>query len=405
MAANHPDTKNKVEKMLVELPSIKDKRDKEYIYQKVQTEVNEPLLKQKNRKLWVFPTLAAAGCLLLLLIIVNGIDDFPFSSSSDMESRQESATSESSETEIQDSQLMKESSLEDKGTEENVAENSTIFAPPEDDRSLFHYIDQDNFVYRLDTEMELDEVVFTSWATEDAQYTVPISFRDTDELDNDLKTIYNNASNYISLSENGFSALGFDTFEFFIREEEQQAEIEMNSIESDLSSSANYQMFRYMLEDILAPLRIEQVTLTGNHPFTKQDNHFSPDYRTNTFYKIYQYKEGSPFWLVPVSNSEVESFIGALEEMKKDEEAFHVRGVIPGDAEIDVVNEENVITVSIHSPLIGNNQGTVTMIEAIMFTAKSFGFKQVHFDINIEQAGMYQLNQPLEVPDIINPVY
>ncbi|KAB8138367.1 hypothetical protein F9U64_05020 [Gracilibacillus oryzae] len=405
MTTNHPDPNKNIEKLLKQLPKIENTQEKDALYRKIQAEINNSEPKSKNKKRLFLPVFTIIGCLIILLITWNGMGGFSFYTGSDIDTRQESTTDSSKVSEMQKAQIMEDASIEQNTLKENTEESSQELLPPVKDQSLFQYADEDSFVYRTDNP-DNQNIIYTSWATEDVQYVLPISFINTDVPANDVTNFNVRVEEYVSLEANGLFNLEFDKLEININQDEKRAEIQIDNAYPVYSSSGNYQMFRYMLSDMLVPLGIEQVVLNGNHPFIEQQNNFSPQYRTNTLYKIYQFQDDSPFWLIPIpANYQVQSFSDALEEMKKDEEAFHVTAVIPPEAEIEISDNGDLVNVAITSSLFGNNQGTVTMIEAILLTAKSYGYEQVRFDIGINQAGNYQLTEPVDIPDIINPVY
>lgn len=50
-------------------------------------------------------------------------------------------------------------------------------------------------------------------------------------------------------------------------------------------------------------------------------------------------------------------------------------------------------------------QELLTMVEAILMTAKSFGFDSVKFEnMSIQQIGNYDLNNPIKDPNGVNPI-
>ncbi|MFC4404320.1 hypothetical protein [Gracilibacillus xinjiangensis] len=404
MTTNHPNHSGKVETLLKQMPKIEDTQSKEVIYRKIQTEINKTTSKQKSKIVWLIPTLATIGCLIILLIAWNGLENFSFYTGTDTSQESTTESNESDDKIGQEAEIMEDASIEQKTTEEGSVENNTDFLPPVGDRTFFQHIDENSFIYRTDY-LNDQNILYTSWATEEAQYVVPISLMNTSIPYYDLAAFYENATDYLSLADNGFHNLAFDQLDFNIDQAAQRVEIQVNENYPVMSSGANFQMFRKMLSDMFVPLGIKQVVLTGNHSFVEEQNNFSPEYRTNTLYKIYQYEDDSPFWLIPTAEFTFQSFGEAIEEMKNDEEPFRVSAPIPKNASIEVNAQGDMVNVTVTSTLLGNNQGTLTMIEAILLAAKSFGYNQVKFDIEVDNVGKYDLTKPLDVPDIINPVY
>ncbi len=90
--------------------------------------------------------------------------------------------------------------------------------------------------------------------------------------------------------------------------------------------------------------------------------------------------------------------------MTLNESANEVLATVPNDAQIEVETKEDSVRAMIRSELLGNNQGTVTMIEAILMTAKSYGYDKVDLDIGYNRVGKYDLTKELTVPIQVNPI-
>ncbi|MFZ3577060.1 hypothetical protein [Virgibacillus sp. DJP39] len=127
----------------------------------------------------------------------------------------------------------------------------------------------------------------------------------------------------------------------------------------------------------------------------------------STGYNIYQSPINTKEFLLPVSLGQNSNFKDALEKMKKTNDRPNVVPAIPDNVSFSLTQlEDNVIQLELTSnaEFIDNAQYK-KMIQAILMSAKSFGYDAVKFtNTTINQIGPYQLNNPINVPLAVNPI-
>lgn len=123
-------------------------------------------------------------------------------------------------------------------------------------------------------------------------------------------------------------------------------------------------------------------------------------------YKIYRKMESNMEFLIPITPKKSTDFHGALLEMKNIGKASNIKPSIPSKVSFSVSVVEETIQLTLQdNVLLSNNKQYKNMIEAILMTAKSFGYNAVIFNnTTIEQIGPYDLMEPIDVPLAVNPV-
>ncbi|WP_430785488.1 hypothetical protein VBD025_11290 [Virgibacillus flavescens] len=125
-------------------------------------------------------------------------------------------------------------------------------------------------------------------------------------------------------------------------------------------------------------------------------------------FKLYKPAGGGRELLIPITSGETTNFKDAIMEMKKHETGNTVMSSIPKNLffEINESETENTVQMTIleESTLV-NDIRHQHMIEAILMTAKSYGYQEVTFiSTKIDQIGRYQFNESIPVPIAVNPI-
>jgi len=91
--------------------------------------------------------------------------------------------------------------------------------------------------------------------------------------------------------------------------------------------------------------------------------------------------------------------------MKEEDTAFHLTNTIPEEINFRITEDEKELVLEYTGKaILENNEKYSVMIDAILMTAKSYGFESVRFDnIKIVRIGNYILEQPIKVPEGVNP--
>lgn len=111
--------------------------------------------------------------------------------------------------------------------------------------------------------------------------------------------------------------------------------------------------------------------------------------------------------LLVASKEEFTSMEKAVEAMSQLPNINYVFPSIPASMRVDeVIYDEEMVTISFDNGLaLENTEEHSTALQALMLTARDFGFKQIQFNYpNADMIGSIRLNVPLSVPLAANPM-
>lgn len=124
-------------------------------------------------------------------------------------------------------------------------------------------------------------------------------------------------------------------------------------------------------------------------------------------YKLYKNDDIKKEFLIPVKVEGVISFEDALRVMKENGIEKSIISTIPANITFTVSESDDIVKLTIrdNEENINKNQYQI-MIEAILMTAKSYGYHAVKFNnIELVQIGPYYLAEPVRVPIAVNPIH
>lgn len=246
-------------------------------------------------------------------------------------------------------------------------------------------------------------IIHGALADSQAQYIIPLSFKvpKTDKVD----TYYNQLSNYLNEDTWGVSDYMFTGTTFQLDKKNNQVHVELPE-DFSLQGSTGARMFKKTMTAMFHPYQIKKAVFSqqvnlgpmGN----KKELELVP---TTAIYKRYQQSEDKREFLVQIPVDYQNSIETALSEMKKDEKPFNVYQSIPTNVDFSIQTDGKLLQLNFaDKEMISHNQETVTMIEAILMTAKSFGYQEVRFTNSpYREIGPYNLTNPVEVPEGANP--
>ncbi|WP_117169326.1 hypothetical protein [Paraliobacillus sediminis] len=373
-----------LEKKLNKMPKVKDQQSKEILYNKIQQELNTTPKSKQNRS-WVIPSLALIAALSVVFIFIRSTNTTLFDNADQIESSEDSFTS-------QEQNISGDTSEESVGlveTEVNI-------------ESMLYY-----------HEIEQEQTFTLTVADQNYQYAIPITLVDASST-GEPNDYYNRINSYV---EDLVESVGIKTFPFedivfeFIDNKEQLFMTVPNAYQFP-NGSSNAIMFQQMLDFMFTPYGISEINVQTESadpvdlgPYGVIDK-FPLRKITNQVYKIYQYEDLEKL-LIPTSVNEIVSINEALTLMQLDE-GNYIKAPIPKDVFFNAEDngkDEMIISFS-ESNQFSNNQRTASMIEAILITAKTFGYSSVVFDIPIDSdvVGEYRLHESIPVPDGVNPL-
>lgn len=110
---------------------------------------------------------------------------------------------------------------------------------------------------------------------------------------------------------------------------------------------------------------------------------------------------------IKVIQEESTTISEAIAELKVDVPKMNATQTIPEQFRFKIREENDLLYFELEeSQLIMDDGIAITMIESILLTAKSYGFRAVKFDnMPVEFMGSYTFEEPIEVPLGANPIY
>lgn len=369
-----------IQRALQEMSKVKDNIPKEILYQRISNSLNEhkPPKKQKVKFIPVLATLIAIVLLSFIPLLINdpnhGANNISLESM-DVNNRNESAEitmSEDSSEQTEDEELMDSKQVNDPYVVHSVGNDSNI--------------------------------VYAAIADEQSQYVIPLTFivPKKDNMDDHYKQL----DHY--MMEEGFSPSDYflEGASYEIEPENQEVKIQLPS-DFSITSSANANVFEGIIQTMFSPYGIERAIFSseGNEPVDLgpigKGNELPIQEIDKASYKLYNNE-----YLVPVPHQEEKNIDDAVMEMKNSEEAFRLTETIPDSVDFSVDSSGNDLQLSYTGDLeIEDSEEMVMMIDAILMTAKSYGFETVMFnDMGIDSIGKYKMGESIQVPTAVNPI-
>lgn len=376
MKTNHKD--EQLIDTLKQLSQIEDQTDKDELFQRISTQMNNK--KQRNHyKFWpIFSTVVVTLFILVMIPILLNLD-MPETSDNDSTG---DAVEESSQYDVA-------MNVEQSDVERNIEVHDSQI-----ESYVVQSIDEDStIIYGAVTDKQLQTVI-------------PLSIIIPKEVD--LNTHYNQLDQYLDETGWGVNEYVLNNVQFDLDLASEEVNIQIPEDFSLGEGSSNPSMFEKTLSLMFTPYHIEKVVFNdkidlGSIGYVSELSLLKPEKQN---YKVFQADEHRRKFLVPMK-SEDYTIEEAFEDMKEGEEAFHIYATIPDDVEISLEMSDRELIISLNDDDIFNDEQKATiMIEAILMTAKSFGYEFVTFsDVSVDQVGPYQLSESIPVPEAINPMY
>jgi hypothetical protein len=401
-----------LEALLKRLPKVKDNSDPDEMFESIasrmsleseehhHSDIEEPSTQVRRKRSFVLPTFAAAAVVILIALMAPSfLYNQDHSSSNNSSSGSSSSESSSSSMDKGEST---ELSRDDSG---RIVEEEQFSIAESSDHAKNQAFIENHVVREVPEQTEL---IVTAIPDENAQVVVPISFL-ASKSENRLERL-NAIEDMLDEEQWGLSTYFLEDVSFK-EDEKEPSTVIINVPKGYLNQgSALDVLFIGGLQQMFSPMGYEQMKfMTDGNPGIEAGNYGR---MTNLAvegeqqgYFVYQKGEQYPKFLTPVSTegASIEEIIEQMEQGRKD------LGLLPSilEAQIKNIKENNrVLTISFNGETdMEQNEQNVLMIEAILLTAKSFGYSQVEFQgTGTEQIGTYNLTQPIDVPISVNPM-
>lgn len=385
---------------LKQLPKVTDHMSKEELYEKVRMNMNRSVKANTTQKskyskkiIPIFST--ALVIVIVLLMLPSLVNDTMFNTS-------ESQTFDSNksfdvEMDTEESSSTTPDQTKKSLEKEDFAENNTSI-----NNSKESYVS-----YIINSINKHSTLIHAAVVEEQLQYVIPISL--ISEESSDLSFFYNNLDHYLKEDEWG-------VIDYMLKDAVFEMDISNNQVIMELpdhfslgDGTARANVFGEMLTMMFQPYGINRVVFNNHNeidlgPYGKISETELLETITSN-YKLFKHPEADQAFLTPVKQPD-QTIVEALNDMKNDEDLSNVSQTIPNDVnfKVNLAEDELLIHFSDDTTL-KNEQLYITMIEAILMTAKSYQYEEVTFEnYNIERIGPYDLTESLDVPLAVNPI-
>lgn len=380
-------------KQLKHMPYIDDKRDKNEWFYQVSNKVHTTNQSKKSKR-WI-PVMSLIAMLIIIIAVLPSLlkhNEFMFSSDQSNHKANYNYNEESAEN-----------SDFGRSREFNEADNNSEEQSPQ----IAANHSESHIAYLLEEEM----AIYVGLPDEQVQYLIPITLI-TNHL-NDLSQYYNRIPEFINEDQWGVKPYLFEDALFELNTNQHEASMQIPPDFTTIEGSALLYMFEKTLMTMFLPYDIDYVSFKSENErgidlgaFGVIDE-LSLVNNQKASYKVYQLSEDRPAFLIPIPHQEKIDLKTAFAEMKKSEDEFHVFLTIPEHVFYSLKENGHELIVHFNdNVLLEDTQEYVTMIDAMLMTAKEFGFASVQFEnAMLDNLGAYDLSKPVLVPDVINPIY
>lgn len=381
-----------LEQLLKQLPSVKDKKTSEEIYQSIQFK------QQKNNtsKTWIAPTIATVSALFIFAMI----SPFLFQN---INPNEESAKDIASSSE-QHVKMEKYSAKDSEISEAKLEQESTIEQSTLDKKAILSD-GQETFVTSIS---EAEETLTVGFTDGNAQNIIPISVNINENQDK-IEQIEDIIPE-INTEELGLIGYELSSTEFSDKENTEEIKIEYKGkpkllgVNEGLFQEAIVETFRWLNFKKARLYTNDKEGIEFSHSGLKTELDLKQE--SKKAYFLYQYDEHTPKLLVP-SKDQYASIDKAIEAMQKGLPDQNLKPTIMNNiATIGIKENGEQLEVEFkQGTLFENSESTIIMLESILLTAKEFGYKTVQFkEMNIDKIGVMDVTKPIEVPFSPNPI-
>jgi hypothetical protein len=379
---------HELEQLLQQMPKVKDHRDPRDIYQSLS-------LKAKKRKapVWIVPSVASLAAVLLLFILAPQVWQGNFQDSATRQESKEVTDDRSNKME-----LTKINPEDDTKNEISNGNDISIMSAPDA-----------TAIYEEDV-ME-QQVITYAIPDQNAQILVPVSVLVPME-NHSWVELYQSQAEKLTEVQWGLSDY-FPLNGTLSMVDEQTLNIDVPEDHVYGNGSANETIFISTLEEMLSRNEnLQKVTFSTNgNPgimFGNNGERFEvnkPETKKKSYFIFNPNNQNLPF-IVP--GIEVFSDIRtALESMRIGNETYGLEPSIPTEFVFDIneSSQEQLILTFTGKEQLTDESKYVYCIEAILLTAKEFGYKSVKFENSpIPQIGRFNMENEIRVPVAPNKV-
>lgn len=246
-----------------------------------------------------------------------------------------------------------------------------------------------------------EQIITVGLLDESKQHVVPLSFKGN-QFEPAVKQI-NDVLNKIDVKRFNLSAFAFqdaDIYESKSRSDEVIINFEKLNIKDRFHNEQN---FKEVLKETFRWQNYKKVRLFTNEKQHVPSEHFVSEFQIKKLLKkayfLFFPKNSSNPLLVP-SKNEYETIEDAMNAMQKGKEDGLEPSINNSVKIKQLKKDDELLTVTFdNASKMKNTEHTEVMLEAILMTAKEFGFKKVKFEgFDAKKIGNIDISKPVEVP-------
>lgn len=393
-------------KLLQKLPEVEDSRSLPEVYQKVHT---RSLGKRKRNKNWI-PLLTVATAMFLMAVLGSSMfsDESSEKKSDSSQSISMDRTTEKQEDKSEDSGI-NESDEAPKDTAEKKAVESESTAVDEKETTQ-NTDDHASPAEANDSDQAADRTAVTIGVPdEQANYIIPITVSVEQNDSASLAQVL--VEEMTKLEEEAWGLTNYYPMDVTISDGADTNQLIIDFPKDSTFSTLDV-MFLAALQETLKYNQIERALFTTDGQPGVQFSHAGrlTSLTNSKFDKkaflLYQLHDDTERFLVP-SNISYDSINEALAALKEDPGHEGIHPSVPETIGWDTIREHNsTLEIDLSDDaVLEETEETRTALDAILFTAKDFGFDQVQFfNAPVKNIQELDLTEPLGIPTAPNKI-
>jgi hypothetical protein len=397
-----------LEEILGQMPKIRDNRDPRDIYQNIAHRIEK-----RRMPVWAIPSAALAAVLFLAFVLTPGL----MNSNQSAEKSMDSSTAEESKPAL-DMDTAKTEKAADKSADQQAAntENNKMMqdtGEQEEQGQDFKMLKSDNLygeltaLYEEELAGQETEVLTYSIPDQNVQVLVPVST--VIPKDEGRQWIESFTDTMPKLKEEAWGLSEFYPIDAAWQYDEATKTLNMDVKEEHpykYGSVSNTMLLEAMSQN-LSGKGIEKLTFSteqnpgidmGNYGVLTEEEIVSPDNK-NRAYMFYASEGLDKLFLVP-TKEQFADFITAFGKMRENMVELGLTASLPDDFKPSTIafdEDQSQITIVMDNGKL--NEEFLPNLEAILLTAKDFGYQTVKIEnAGSEQLGPFNMNEPIPVP-------
>lgn len=387
---------NELKQLLKEMPKIKDHRDPRDIYQSLSIKANK-----RRRPVWVIPSIATAAAAVLMLLLLSPSVWQNIIQNTDKSSNSEVAI----DNKRNDMSNAKKGEVNSFDTNPGTADNAGLAA---DKHSIMAIATPETAIYAEDI---VDQEVITYLVPDqNAQILVPVSVIVPKENKTWLEMFQSNSE---KLTEEQWGLSDYYPLNAKISMvDDQTINIDVPEGHFYGTGSANETSFMTIIQETLdRQEQFQKVTFSTNG----NSGIMLGNYGEKTEINRSEMKQKHGYFLFTPNNSNLPFLVPSIEvyndietalsSMRNNNETFGLNSPLSFHFNVSSSGEDQLVIKVEDNGQLTDEPQNVYAIEAILLTAKEFGYSSVKFEnASINQVGRFNLQNEIKVPIAPNKV-